>query len=87
MLRKNTGLPKKPLTAFLLDHHMGMQHEGFVEATGLAGSLEAPFPASSKQIFGSSLVHLCSDGHYVPKNTTAPPSLTHLHCILLVGQT
>lgn len=39
------GSPKKPLTAFLLDHHMGLQHKGFVEATGLAGSLEAPFPA------------------------------------------
>lgn len=45
MLRTNTGVPKKPLTALLLDHHMGLQHEGFVQATGLAGSLEAPFPA------------------------------------------
>lgn len=45
MLRKNTRVPKKPLTAFLLDHHMELQHEGFVEAIGLAGSLEAPFSA------------------------------------------
>lgn len=45
MLRKTTVLPKKPLTAFLLEHHMGLQNEGFVGATGLAGSLEAPLPA------------------------------------------
>lgn len=86
MLRKNTRVPKKPLPAFLLDHPTGLQHEGFVGATGLA-VLRHLFLQSSKQIFGSSLVHLCSDGHYVPKKTTAPPSLSHLHCILLVGQT
>lgn len=45
MLKKTTRLSQKPLTAFLLDHHTGLQHEGSVEATGLADTLEAPLPA------------------------------------------
>lgn len=71
----------------LLDPHTGLQHKGLQRHRGWPAFFRHLFLQSNKQILAPIWFTLCSDGHRVPKKTTAPPTLAHFHCMLLVGQT
>lgn len=48
MLRKPPGPATSPTQPPLQDHDTGFAGQSFAEATGLAGVLEAPFPAEQQ---------------------------------------